>query len=314
MTQPMPAPEIGLTVAVVARRLGVAAATLRTWDRRYGLGPSDHSAGAHRRYTAEDVVRLDYMRTLLNSGVLASEAARAALALEVDPAAVAAVFDAATPQGEVAPLRIVPALVSEEPTVLSQLLDERAICLDTAGCFELLRDCLETRGVVWTWDQVLVPALSRAGHRWAMTGKGIEVEHTLAGTAHNAFLGVISAVTDAPVTGIPLLACAAEEQHSLPLAALAAGLAERQVAVRNLGARVPSASVVDAVSLTRANAVFLWSQTAATGMPSELEGIVRSTSATVIVGGPGWPAELPSGVHRTNDLTGAIALIARLSA
>src|SRR5690606_32988819 len=28
-----------LTVAGVARTLGVAASTLRTWDRRYGLGP-----------------------------------------------------------------------------------------------------------------------------------------------------------------------------------------------------------------------------------------------------------------------------------
>ncbi|WP_418607771.1 MerR family transcriptional regulator [Georgenia sp. SUBG003] len=36
-----------LTVAAVAGRLGVAASTLRTWDRRYGLGPSAHEAGAH---------------------------------------------------------------------------------------------------------------------------------------------------------------------------------------------------------------------------------------------------------------------------
>jgi transposase-like protein len=38
-----------LTVAAVASRLGVAPATLRTWDRRYGLGPSEHTAGAPSR-------------------------------------------------------------------------------------------------------------------------------------------------------------------------------------------------------------------------------------------------------------------------
>ena len=32
-----------LSVAAVARRLGVAPATLRTWDRRYGIGPSGHT-------------------------------------------------------------------------------------------------------------------------------------------------------------------------------------------------------------------------------------------------------------------------------
>ncbi|MBN9326765.1 MAG: MerR family transcriptional regulator, partial [Cellulomonas sp.] len=57
-----------LTVAAVARRLGVAPATLRTWDRRYGLGPSEHPAGSHRRYGAEDLARLLVMRRLTIDG------------------------------------------------------------------------------------------------------------------------------------------------------------------------------------------------------------------------------------------------------
>jgi transposase-like protein len=47
-----------LTVAAVARRIGVAPATLRTWDRRYGLGPSSHEAGEHRRYCPSDLAKL----------------------------------------------------------------------------------------------------------------------------------------------------------------------------------------------------------------------------------------------------------------
>src|SRR5688572_3264027 len=68
-----------LPVAVVARRLGVAPATLRTWARRYGVGPSDHTAGAHRRYTPDDVARLETMRRLTLEGVPPADAARAAL-------------------------------------------------------------------------------------------------------------------------------------------------------------------------------------------------------------------------------------------
>ena len=70
---------VALTVAAVARRLGVAPATLRTWDRRYGLGPSGHAAGAHRRYSSSDVARLLTMRRLTLEGVAPSEAARTAL-------------------------------------------------------------------------------------------------------------------------------------------------------------------------------------------------------------------------------------------
>jgi len=74
-----------LTVAAVASRLGIAPATLRTWDRRYGLGPSEHTAGAHRRYSGADLARLMTMRSLTLDGVPPADAAR--LAREGAPAA-----------------------------------------------------------------------------------------------------------------------------------------------------------------------------------------------------------------------------------
>src|SRR5512142_3007033 len=73
-------PEPRLTVAAVARRLGVAPATLRTWDRRYGLGPTEHEQGTRRRYSAEDLRRLELMRRLTLEGVAPAEAARLAVA------------------------------------------------------------------------------------------------------------------------------------------------------------------------------------------------------------------------------------------
>lgn len=33
-------PVAGLTTGALARRLGVSPTTLRSWDRRYGLGPA----------------------------------------------------------------------------------------------------------------------------------------------------------------------------------------------------------------------------------------------------------------------------------
>jgi DNA-binding transcriptional MerR regulator len=80
---PMPPPAPTLTVAAVARRLGVAPPTLRTWDRRYGLGPSAHTAGAHRRYSPGDVARLMVMRRLTLEGVSPADAAKIAIATPV---------------------------------------------------------------------------------------------------------------------------------------------------------------------------------------------------------------------------------------
>jgi len=92
MTPSRPAPTTGgsrasnpgLAVAAVAKRLGVAPATLRTWDRRYGLGPSGRTAGSHRRYTPDDVARLLVMRRLITEGYAPVDAAKQAKAAGAD--------------------------------------------------------------------------------------------------------------------------------------------------------------------------------------------------------------------------------------
>ncbi|MET8465302.1 MerR family transcriptional regulator, partial [Micromonospora zamorensis] len=86
-----------LSAGAVARRLGVAVTTLRTWHQRYGLGPSEHIPGHHRRYTPTDLARLEIMRRLTAEGVSPAEAARWARQAP-DP----------TPNGTVTPVRIPP--------------------------------------------------------------------------------------------------------------------------------------------------------------------------------------------------------------
>lgn len=76
--QPLPRAEEGrvvFRVAEAARQVGVATSTLRAWDRRYGLGPSLRSPGAHRRYSLADVQRLQDLRRLINEGMPTAEAA-----------------------------------------------------------------------------------------------------------------------------------------------------------------------------------------------------------------------------------------------
>ena len=57
--------EDGVTAALstgaVARRLGVAPTTLRSWERRYAIGPATREDGRHRRWTPEDISRLEEM-------------------------------------------------------------------------------------------------------------------------------------------------------------------------------------------------------------------------------------------------------------
>jgi len=45
--------DAGVSAGDAARRIGVAVTTIRTWDRRYGLGPTYREPGRHRE-TRED--------------------------------------------------------------------------------------------------------------------------------------------------------------------------------------------------------------------------------------------------------------------
>ncbi|WP_185034123.1 MerR family transcriptional regulator [Actinomadura coerulea] len=62
------ASDLGPEPLGVARRPGVAPSTLRTWDRRYGVGPTGGGPGGHRRYTQADVVRLETMQQMISAG------------------------------------------------------------------------------------------------------------------------------------------------------------------------------------------------------------------------------------------------------
>jgi DNA-binding transcriptional MerR regulator len=294
---PTPAPdpeEATLGVAAVARRLGVATGTLRTWDRRYGLGPSQHQAGARRRYTARDVARLDLMRRLMLEGVTPAEAARVAASSNVEghPPGVPAERPSSRPRrgaraggGRVVPLR--------EASPAARGLARAAMSLDGDACTAMLVASLRRRGVVPTWNEVLLPVLAGVGDRWRSTGSGVEVEHLLSECAEAA-LRSGTRTHQSPQGVRPVVLAALEpESHRLPVVALSAALAERAVPVRMLGVRLPLKALADAVVRVGPVAVFLWSRGASGPVPlpplDDL-GPVRPRPV-VVLGGPGWEAE-----------------------
>lgn len=306
--QPGPAsgPAPGLTVAAVARRLGVAPATLRTWDRRYGLGPSQHSAGAHRRYSPTDIARLESMRRLVLSGVPPAEAARVVQEGDVEPAAM-------TESVPTAPARQGGGHVVAIPggTPNARGLARAAVALDADSCRTIVGETLDRRGVVWTWDHLVAPVLVGIGQKWEQSGRGIDVEHVLSEAIQAEFSERVSQAPATSPTSV-LLAAAPGEFHVLPLWALAAGLAERHVAIRMMGARTPADALGQAMRRTGPGAVLVWSQTRETGDPAPLVVLPDlRPEPLVLLGGPGWwPVEPPRG-QRVGDLSEAITMLSR---
>ncbi|MFB8167092.1 MerR family transcriptional regulator [Kitasatospora purpeofusca] len=307
--------EPGLPTGGVARRLGVSPTTVRSWERRYGIGPADRRAGHHRRWSPQDIAVLEAMCRLTARGVPPGEAARAALARrEAD--SIIGPDDSIRPDEDTGPddtgpddsaapdegaagrapgggrtLRV--GAVSPECRGLARA----AVRLDAPEVTGILRGAVERLGVVDAWTEVMMPALQAVGRKWAVDGEHyVEVEHLLSWHVSSVLRGVaVEAVRVRPVRPV-LLAATPGEQHTLPLEATAAALTERGLPFRMLGAAVPPRALLDAVHRLGPGAVMIWSQDRQTAD----RGLVRQVSAgvwgprgsrgraTVVAAGPGW--------------------------
>ena len=317
-----------LTAGAVARRLGVAVTTLRTWHQRYGLGPSQHVPGHHRRYTPEDMDRLEVMRRLTNQGVPPAEAAawarRAPLPLQaaeppgstastvpIDPAWPAVGTDAVA-------MHLRPpvrdgggnAIPTRRAGPAARGLARAAMRLDAPALREIIEQAIATRGVVGAWEEVIMPVLVGIGERYEATRRLVEVEHVTSRSIAEVFSSVSRSGNRRPPR--VLLSCADEEQHTLPMEALAAALAEHGVPSRLLGARVPPQALADAVARTGPAAVVVWSQLPRTADPEQLTQLLTGSGRPLVVAaaGPGWShRDLPGEVAALGSLTEAVRII-----
>ncbi|WP_324789571.1 MerR family transcriptional regulator [Streptomyces sp. H51] len=358
-------PAAGVTTGFLARRLGVSPTTLRSWDRRYGLGPAARADGRHRRWSPDDIAMVFEMCRLTAAGIPPAEAARAAKerAGAVDtgtvgtgtvgtgtvdtgtvdtgtvdtgtvgtgaggrvPASVSGLVRGAVP----VPPDVRPAArASRSPSGLPlgdvrqecRGLARAAVRLDAAGVQEQLTSAVRTYGLVVAWEEILAPVLRAVGRKWRSAGdRYLEVEHLLSwhvsATLRHAYVHA-AAAPRRPGTPPVLLACLPDEQHTLPLEALGAALAERGVPTIVLGGAVPAEALTDAMRRVGPGAAVLWSQSRSTAdLPLARRLAVTRwgvrgarTHSAVLLSGPGWGRPQGSGLLRPRGLHEALRML-----
>ena len=222
----------GPAISRVSELLGVPAATLRSWERRYGIPDVPRSRGGHRRYAEDQLVQLRLMRDEISRGKRAAEAALAVRLL----------LDRGSPER---------ARIDDVMTAV-ELRDARAMTL-------ILDDSLVEIGLAETIDAVLMPTLRQAGAWWESGRCDESQEHLLADTARRWLARARMAPVCAQETPV-LLACGPQDLHTLGLEALAALLAEHHRACRVLRGPTSEQDLVAAATTTDTAAVVVVSQ------------------------------------------------------
>jgi DNA-binding transcriptional MerR regulator len=332
--------DAGLTTGAVARRLGVSPTTLRSWDRRYGIGPAVRPDGRHRRWTPQDVAMVETMCRLTSAGVPTAEAARAAQKgigegapddWEDDGDLGEAVGGGPEP-APARPRSSAPTALAAAPAAPAALdvrqecrgLARAAVRLDAPAVEERLAGAVERYGVTVAWQEVLVPTLHAVGRKWESSGdRYVEVEHLLSwhvSTALRRYAAPARSRHETAAPGPVVLACVPGEQHTLPLEALNAALSRLGLPSRMFGAAVPAEALVAAVDRLGPTAVVLWAQARSTASVPLARHVAAARwgvkgarrQPVVVLGGPGWHGRPAEGMVRPSALGEAVDMLTDL--
>ena len=206
-----------LRIGELSRRTGVSAELLRAWERRYGLLHPTRTDGGFRLYSPADERRVSLMRSHLQRGMSAAEAARLTLTEA----------EGGTADDDEPALR-------RRAQELRQALDD----FDESSAQSALDSVLAEFSTEAVLTDLLLPYLHELGERWASGEASVGQEHFASQLIRGRLLG-LARDWDRGAGPRALLACAPGEQHDLGLIAFGVALRGRGWRITYLGQDTP---------------------------------------------------------------------------
>jgi methanogenic corrinoid protein MtbC1 len=232
----------GASIRVVANRTGIAADTLRVWERRYGFPNPERRPGGSRVYSEDDVARLLLVNRALAEGYRPSE---------VVP----------LPRSELekivgrAPASPPPAGAVGAVTV--DAITDALVADDVDRVRSLLRAGALLHGPKAFVSEVAHPLAVRVGRLWEEGRLEVRHEHLASALLTTQLRLLLAANEEGSRRPVVVLATLPGEPHALALDMVAVHLAASFAAPRLLGADTPPGDIVEAAKALSADAVGL---------------------------------------------------------
>jgi methanogenic corrinoid protein MtbC1 len=275
-----------LRIGEVARRTGVAVATLRAWETRYGLLVPERTEGGHRLYREADVARVDAVRRLVAQGWAPARAAR----------------EVGGGSATIHPLRALEGGRARDDedgedddaahaaaARLAARLEDAIRRLDAVEADGAIDDAFARFRLARALEEVVAPVLRRIGEGWEDDARLIAEEHFATNVLRPRLARLVRTVrrADAPRC---LAFAPAGEDHELGLLAAAVVAADEGFAVTYLGARTPAVAVERALEGMTVDVVLVGAMTRAGGA-SFVTAPPRIGRARLVIGGAGFVAD-----------------------
>ena len=244
---------------VVLKETGLAADTLRAWERRYGLPTPNRTAGGHRLYSQRDIETIKWLMKRQAEGLSISRAVdmwNEQTASGTDPLA-----DAGQ-QASRPPLSLPIQYQSPDTTLDSLRAQWIEACLEfsESAAEQTLNQAFSMFPVEPVCLDILQRGMSEIGERWHTNRATVQQEHFASGLAMRRLDALLSASPAPTRPQTVLVGCPPEEWHTLTPLLLALLLRRRGLNVIYLGANVPSEQFAQTVQDLKVELVILVAQ------------------------------------------------------
>ena len=213
-------------IQTVAEMTGVPAATLRAWERRYGIPSPERSSSSYRLFSDHDVASIRKLKNLCDEGMAPAEAAKLVARIE---------------EASNTPVEGDPYARAVE-TILRAVTDFNPQQLEKA-----VRGAMFLGSASTVYQRILAPAMRAVGDGWHEGTLSIAQEHMATEALGAAARDMLRLLEPAPTAADAVVACFADEDHVLPLYGVAFGLLQWGLRPLLLGAKTPPSAIRHAV-------------------------------------------------------------------
>ena len=233
----------------VIKETGIAADTLRAWERRYGLPMPDRTPGGHRLYSQRDIEIIKWLMAKQGEGLSISRA--------VD------MWNELTASGQdplPAPVPQMTPLPGANLDSVRQSWLEACLDFNESGAEQVLNQAFAVYPLETVCIEVLQRGLNEIGEMWYHAKGTVQQEHFASALAERRLDALIAAAPPPTRSQTILIGCTPGEEHVFVPLLLTLLLRRRGLKVVYLGANVPIQRFNETLESVRPHLVILSAQ------------------------------------------------------
>lgn len=244
-------------IKVVLNKTGIAADTLRAWERRYGLPVPQRTAGGHRLYSDRDIETIKWLLARQEEGLSISRAVdlwNEQIASGTDPLADAISRSASST------LAIAPPTPDTTIDTLRANWIQACQDFDELIAEQILNQAFSVFPIEAVCTDLIQKGLSEIGDLWYENRLSVQQEHFASNLAMRRLDALLSAAPPPTRPETILVGCPADEWHTFTPLLLSLFLRRRGYRVVYLGANVPSARFTETTREAKSDLIVLVAQ------------------------------------------------------